>query len=1118
MSYKGINNTVGWLSFAIATAVYLLTIEPTASFWDCGEFIASAYKLEVGHPPGAPLFMLLGRLFAAFVPVQHAAVAVNVLSALCSSFTILFLFWTITAFGRKLAGGGEVKGAALFAVMGSGFIGAMAYTFSDSFWFSAVEGEVYAMSSLFTAIVFWAILKWDAVADEPHSTRWLVFIAYMMGLSIGVHLLNLLCIPAIAFVYYFRKFETTRKGVVLTFLISVFILGFIQSGIIPGTVWLASRFELLFVNSFGLPFHTGVLIYLLIITGGLIYGLRWSRSNQSPLWNTALLSVTTILIGYSTFAVITIRSNANTVMNENDPRNVFTLLSYLNREQYGDRPLLYGQYWMAPQDAETPRKDGNPVYTQAYVVMQGNLEVQSFISRFDAQKYIDQQKLTDAMVQTKYIVSDEKKGSEVVYDSKFCTVFPRMYSSQESHISQYKEWSGFKGKPVTTNVRGQSQSILKPTFVENLKFFFNYQVNWMYWRYFMWNFSGRQSDVQGHGNIIDGNYITGIDAIDAERLGNQTLLPDSIKNNRAHNKFYLLPLIVGMVGLIYQFFKDVRQWSVVMLLFFLTGMAIVIYLNQYPYQPRERDYAYAGSFYAFAIWIGLGVYALFDLGRSLDFKGLRQIALPAVATSVVLFLIETLVKNDHSLSFTVGYMAAVGLAMIAIAMFVHKASPTSALGAIVAMLICLPAPALMAKEGWNDHNREKRRTSVDFAKNYLDTCAPNAILFTNGDNDTFPLWYAQEVEGYRTDVRVVNLSLLNTDWYISQMKRKAYDSDPVPFSLEEYQYRQGTRDIVLLDDSRNQAGIPIDVDRLMDFVKDESKKVPVGDGTLMSYMPTKTFSLAVDKNKVLKTGAVSQRDSAQIVDAITWKLDRPYILKNQLMVMDLLATNNWERPVYFAVTTGQDAYLGLEEYFQLEGLAYRLVPVKSPRNPNPNVLGRIGTDVMMKNIMDKFHWGNMDKEHIYMDENNLRMTTNLRLQFANLAEALINEGRNADAKKVLDHTLKVMPRHNVPYDRLLVPIIESYYQLGEVKTAQKLSDEVFDIYEKEMRFYLSLESKYMEKQQNDIRMALAIMGRLEQVARFRNLTAMADGYVKRMQVIQKKLETMTANGSSPLLF
>ncbi len=1065
--------------------------------------------------------MMLGSLFSAFVPLQYAAVSINILSALSSGLTILFLFWSITAFARKFVKSKTMDNGQIIAIISSGIIGALAYTFSDSFWFSAVEGEVYAMSSLFTAVVFWAILKWDEVANEPHSTRWLVLIAYIMGLSIGVHLLNLLCIPAIAFVYYFRKYETTRKGVIYTFLISVAILGFIQAGVIPGTVKLANVFEKIFVNGMGLPFNSGVLIYTLLIIAAIVFTLRYSHQKMKPLLNTAVLCLTTILIGYSTYAVVTIRSNANTVIDENDPQNGFLLLSYLNREQYGDRPLFKGQDWMAPIDAADPTYDGNPVYTAAYLVKQGTMTLQSFVTRFDAEQFVQKSGKAGLDIKEEYIVSDERKNSEYRYDPKFVRLFPRMYSPQESHISQYKFWSDFQGTPVTTvNARGETQTLQRPTFGENMRFFVNYQVGWMYMRYFMWNFSGRQNDIQGHGNITEGNYISGIKAIDAERLGNQDVLPDSITKNRANNKFFLIPLILGIIGLIYHFKKDVRQWSVIMLLFFLTGLAIVIYLNQYPYQPRERDYAYVGSFYAFAIWIGIGVYGLFDLGRSLDFKGFGKIAVPTLSAGAILFVVEAAFKNGHSLSYSVLYMGAISLVMILIVMMVNKVSNNAAVTAILALLFAAPAPYLMAKDGWNDHSRAKRRTGVDFAKNYLDSLAPNAILFTNGDNDTFPLWYAQEVEGYRTDVRIVNLSLLNTDWYITSMKRKAYESEPVPFKLEEYQYRQGTRDLVLLDDSRNTAGVPVDLKRLMDFVSDDTKKVQISDGRFMNYFPTKNFSIAVNKADVIKKGVVSISDSAQIVDAVTWKIDKPYVQKNQLMVLDLLAHNNWERPVYFAVTTGQEAYIGLEEHFQLEGLAYRLIPVKTPQGRNPNSLGRVASDIMYKNMMSKFKWGNMDKEDIYMDENNLRMTTNLRGQFGTLAEALIAEGKKAEARKALDKAVEVMPEKIVPYDRTMFGIIQGYYALGDFKVANELASKVFANYEKDMNYYLSLAPEYWTTQQNDVNTAMSMLNNMSSVAGFYKQDKISKEFAKRFETLQTNaaMKMQGAPVGSPIKF
>ncbi len=1108
MNFKLINRVTGWTVFAVASLVYLFTIEPTASFWDCGEFIASAYKLEVGHPPGAPFFMLLGRLFSMFVPVEYAATSINVLSALSSSFTILFLYWSITAIAKRFVKGQEWTQGNLIAVIGSGVVGAMAYTFSDSFWFSAVEGEVYAMSSLFTAMVFWAILRWEEIADEPQSDRWLVLIAYLMGISIGVHLLNLLCIPAIAFVYYFRKYKTTQKGIIRTALASLVILGFVQSGIIPGTVKLASKFELIFVNGMGLPFNTGLFIYILILIGLLTYGIMWTIKKQKTIWNTAVLCVTVILVGYSSFGIVMIRSAANPPMDENNPENVFTLLSYLNREQYGDRPLLHGQYWMAPLDPTESRVDGKPTYTKAYLVKQGNVTVRSYINPFEADQFIASQNNPQLTVEEEYIVSQDGKGSKYKYADEFCSVFPRMYSSQPNHIRAYKQWTNFKGNPIRFNDGRESKIIYKPKFFsENLAFFFKYQIDWMYMRYFLWNFSGRQNDIQGHGNLLDGNYITGINFIDSERLGDQSALPDQRENNKGHNKFFLIPLILGIIGLVYQFFKDVRYWSVVMMLFLLTGLAIVVYLNQYPFQPRERDYAYAGSFYAFAFWIGLAVFAIYDLARNATTKELTKIAGASLGLGVFMYLAESTFGNSHAISYSVMFIAAVGLLMIGINYLIYQGSKNQMVAASLATIMGLTAPFLMAKDGWDDHSRAKRSTGVDFAKNYLNSCAPNAILFTNGDNDTFPLWYVQEVEGFRTDVRVVNLSLLNTDWYVNQMLRKAYDSDPVPFGVEERQIRQGTRDFLLLDDRANPNGKPVDIKRLVDFALDDSKKVPVGSGERVSYLPSKVFSLKVDKEKVVANGTVAVEDTAQIVDEVVWKLNKNVVYKNQFMQLALLANFNWDRPMYFAVTTGADAYCGLEEYFQLEGLAYRLVPIRTPRGPNPNVSGRIDEDIMFDNMMNNFYWGGMDSEDIYMDENNLRMTTNLRLQFANLAEELIRKNKKDKAVQALDEAMRVMPDKNVPFDRLLVPIIEAYYQAGSKEKAVELTKRIFEIYEQEYNYFMSLDGEFISQVEDDMGMAFAVNRRLEQVARFNGETEFADELKGKLDTAQAQMDT-----------
>ena len=1083
MNFRTANIITGWSVFLVASIVYLLTIEPTTSFWDCGEFITTAYKLEIGHPPGAPLFMLLGRIFSAFVPISAVPIAINVLSALSSSFTILFLFWTINHFGYKMAikNSTELNAGQIIAVMASGTVGALAYTFSDSFWFSAVEGEVYALSSLFTAAVFWAILRWESLSNGKNEMRWLILIAYLMGLSIGVHLLNLLAIPAICFVVYFKRFKPSLKGIVYTSLLSLLILGVIQGGIIPGVVSFAGKFELLFVNTMGLPFNTGTIIYALIVIALLIFGLHYTHKKGHAIANTAILAVTVIILGYSTFAVIVIRSSANPPLDENNPENVFTLLSYLNREQYGDRPLLHGQYWNSPTNTQNPRSDGNPVYTKAYVVAnKAGRTVQWFSTQFDAQKFLEEQNQADYSIKSEYIVSDDRKGSIVNYDPQFTDPFPRMYSPQESHVRAYKSWSNYVGTPIRTiGSDGQPTIINKPTFSENMRYFFKYQVNYMYWRYFMWNFAGKQNDIQGNGGLLEGNWLSGLDFIDNERLLSQDNLPSSMKDNFAYNRFYLLPLALGLLGLLYQLYRRPDDWFVTFLLFILTGLAIVIYLNQTPFQPRERDYAYAGSFYAFAIWIGLGVYALFDAAFHLSKQELLKAAGFTLGAAAVIFLMESIQSGEHYFSYSVFYMGALGIGSLALMFALGRGLKNSTVVAVIVALITIPVPILMGAVGWNDHNRSDRYTARDFASNYLESCEPNAILFTNGDNDTFPLWYAQEVEGIRTDVRVVNLSLLNTDWYINQMKRKVYTSDPVPFSLGETKYRQGTRDVVFLDESRNTGQVYVNVEQAISYIADDKNLRTVGGGEVVSVMPSKNFYVPVDKDFVIANGTVTEADSADIVDRLEWRIDRSYLLKNNLMQLDLLATNKWERPIYFAVTTGPDSYISLDSYFRLVGLAYQLVPIKAPESANPNMYGSVNTEVMYNNVMNKFKWGGMDSDgQIYMDENNLRMTNNIRLQFANLADQLIAEEKIDKARTILDKSVEVMPDHNVPFDRLMLPIIQNYYKIGEDEKANAILEVVFDRFAENFEYYLSADVDKALNMRQDIQMSYAVLQRL----------------------------------------
>jgi hypothetical protein len=1017
MTYKKINTLTGWAVFLVAAFVYLSTIEPTASFWDCGEYISTAFKLEVGHPPGAPLFNLIGRFFTLFSDEHGAAQMINAMNGICSAFTILFLFWTITAFAKKIAlKSGELDSTKILTIIGSGIVGSLAYTFSDSFWFSAVEGEVYAMSSFFTAIVFWAILKWEEVADEPHSLRWIILIAFLMGLSIGVHLLNLLAIPAIVFVYYFKRYKITRNGFILASIISVLTLGIVQAGIIPGIVSWAAKFELFFVNSLGLPFNSGTIFYFILVLSASIWGLWYTTKKNKAALNTGILAITMLLIGYSSFFTLVIRSQANTPMDENNPENAINLLSYLNREQYGDWPILYGQYYNAPLDPAQPYKDGNPTYTK------------------------------DAKA-GKYVITQDKKNSIPNYDKRFCTLFPRMHSDQRNHVTGYRDWADIQGTPITiTDQNGESKTIMKPTFGENLTFFFRYQIGHMYARYFMWNFVGRQNDIQGHGGVLKGNWLSGIAPIDAARLGPQENLPSSMTTNKGYNRFYFLPLILGLIGLFFHFKRDKLDGFIVFLLFVLTGVAIIVYLNNTPYQPRERDYGYVGSFYAFAIWIGLGVYAIADL--------LSKKVAANIAT-------------------------------------------------VIAIIIGLfSAPVLMAKEGWDDHDRSDRYTARDFAANYLNSCAPNAILFTNGDNDTFPLWYAQEVEGIRTDVRVVNLSLSNTDWYIEQMRRKAYDSDPIPLTLKEEQYRQGTRDYVpvyynpnIIKDSTAYVNIKL----LMDFVASEEPqaKIQTQGGMELSYLPTDKIKIPVDSATVVNNGTVPKGMESQVLKAMPWKINKQYIMKNDLMIMDIIATNNWKRPIYFAVTVGDDAYMNLEPYFQLEGLAYRLVPMRMQTNDGQT--GKANTDIMYNNMMNKFKWRGMSTDGVYMDENNLRMTMNLRNNFARLAEALLAEGKTEQAKKAIALCMKEMPRKNIPYNYFMLPIAEVYYKLGMSNEANQLLKDIANIYEADLKYYFRFKGKLADNIDPDKQQAMAVMQRIGQVARMNKQEILAKDLDERFK-------------------
>ncbi len=1004
-----LNRITGWITFLIATTVYLLTVEPTTSFWDCGEFISAAYKLEVGHPPGAPFFMLLGNFFSKFASSpEQVALMINRMSALASGFTIMFLFWTITHLARRIVKeeDEELKTGKILGILGAGLVGALAYTFSDTFWFSAVEGEVYATSSLFTAIVFWAILKWENIADKPHANRWLVLIAYLMGISIGVHLLNLLAIPAIVMVYYYRKYEGSRRGVITALLVSVLILGLIQFVIIPGIVTIGTWFELFFVNGIGFPFDSGLLIYIVLLFGFLAWWIWYTHQRGRVLWNTVALCLTMIVVGYSSYAVIYIRSSANPPMDQSNPENVFSLLSYLNREQYGSNPLVYGEYYNAPiLDTKSGKK--------RYVKEEGKYKHTS-------------------------------RRPEYVYDERFKTIFPRMWSPESRHEAEYEYWGKIKGTPVRVERnRGETSTIRKPTFGENLRFFFRYQVGHMYMRYFMWNFAGRQNDLQGHGELWKGNWLSGIGFIDNPRLGDPGDWPEFMKENKALNRYYMLPFLLGLLGLFFHYRKKRGDFWVVLLLFLFTGLAIVIYLNQYPLQPRERDYAYAGSFYTFAIWIGLGVLALTALLKKL---------------------------MPYSLS------------------------------AIMATLVTLIfVPVIMARENWDDHDRSGRYTARDFAKNYLNSCQPQSILFTNGDNDTFPLWYVQEVEGIRTDIKVVNMSYLTADWYIEQMASRSYEAEPVPFGVEPEIYRQGTRDIAYLIDRFNR---PIKLDEAMEFLSSENpatKRLP-NIRERVEYIPAKSFFIPVDSSDILERGVVRKVYADQIVDRIEWTINKEYIVKNEIMVLYLLANNGWERPVYYAVTVSSDNYLNLQNYFQIHGLAYRIVPINTPVTQGQ--IGHIDTGIMYDNMINKYQWGNVQDTDVYLDENNLRMLSNFRNNFARLANALIDEGKIDSARVVLDRCMEIMPHERVPYNFFILDIIEGYHQIGEHDRGGEMTGAFYKLNNEELDYFTSLMNSGQRDADYEVRLRMHI---LQEMLRLTETYGPQELYQEMEQDFQQKM-------------
>ena len=1049
--YRLVDNALGWLAFLIAAVVYCSTIEPTASFWDCPEFISTGYKLEIGHPPGAPFFMLTANLFSHFAsdPSQVAKM-VNIMSALLSATTILFLFWTITHLTRKLIvkDWSALTTGKLIAIEASGMVGALIYTFSDTFWFSAVEGEVYAYSSAFTAIVFWLILKWEDHADEPHSDRWLVLIAYMTGLSIGVHLLNLLCIPAIVLVWCYRRFPNIElKGSLIALAVSCVIVAAVLYGVVPGINTVGGWFELLFVNVLGCPFNTGEIIYIFLLVGTVIwaiyetynegnerrqnvaftlsvamlgipfYGVGWTSVLTgiialAILWwvlnykrtvekkkialvsarlkNTTLLCLLMLMIGYSSYALIVIRSAANPPMDQNSPEDIFTLGNYLSRDQYGDRPLFFGQAYTSQVALEErggmcipSMKKGAPIYSRKEKSSQDEKDSYFVVNTKD--RYIYAQNM----------------------------LFPRMHSSD--HAKAYEDWmGGISGTEVPYDRCGEPMMVKIPTQWENLRFFLSYQCNFMYWRYFMWNFAGRQNDVQGHGELEKGNWITGFDFIDNIRLGDQSKLPDDLKNNKGHNVFYCLPLLLGLLGLFWQAFRGqrgIRQFWVVFFLFFMTGLAIVVYLNQTPLQPRERDYAYAGSFYAFAIWCGMGVAAIIDE-------------------------LKKRLKTEH-----VALSAAVGI-------------------------VCLLVPIQMASQTWDDHDRSGRYTCRDFGQNYLMTLQDkgNPIIFTNGDNDTFPLWYNMDVEGVRTDTRVCNLSYLQTDWYIDQMCRPAYESPSLPITWPRLDYCSGTNEYVEVRPSLKQ--------QVMDFYKEDAEgaKKLFGDEpfevkNIMKYwvrskdkdmhvIPTDTLYMTIDKEAVKKSGMMMAADS--IPDKMVISLaGKRALYKGDLMMLEIISNCNWTRPVYVAMTVGEENYMNLGDNFVQEGLANRITPFTT----NAPGAKNFDTEKTYDNVMNRYKYGGLEQRGLYLDETVRRMCYTHRQLMGTLALRLIAEQKQDKARKVLAKAEKCLPDYNVPmkYVGGGADMARAYAVMGDKAHALRIINTLWKDAAQYMAWYLTLD-------------------------------------------------------------
>lgn len=1017
-NFKKWNTILGWLTFTIALVTYTLTVEPSLSFWDCGEYIATAAKLEVGHPPGAPLFQMIGAFFSMFAPdADKIALMVNMTSVFSSAFTILFMFWSMTIILRKVVSSfSELNKENAIVILGSALVGSLAFTFTDSFWFSATEAEVYAMASLFIALLLWLGLRWEEEMHTPKGNKWLLLISLVIGLSFGVHFMALLTIPSLGLLYYFKNYEKiTIKNFIIANVVMVAVLFFVFKFLLPYTLGFFGKMEIFMVNSIGLPFNSGTIFALLLIIIFFYFGLQFTKKKELPFYNTVLLCVLFVLIGFSTWLMLPIRANANVVINENKPSDAAEVLAYYNREQYGEQKTFYGPLFSetyAGLDEDKPYEDDKPNYERDY--KSGKYVI---VNNYINAKSNGSDKHNGVLPRMWYGDSSDARVNYMTFTKPLAFTINPEYSHEDELVQIVSEFrSAFAAGKIDLDgydkflkSYGDYLIIEKPSFGDNMKFMFEYQFGYMYWRYLMWNFVGRQNDIQGKYDSQNGNWLSGIDFIDEIRLGSQKNLPPDIANNKARNTYYFLPFILAVIGMVFHAKKDLKSFYVMLALFLFTSFALKIFLNERPFEPRERDYAVVGSFYVFAMWLGFGVYAIYD--------GLKKYLQPKTA------------------------------------------------GPLVIAVALLAAPIVMAKENWDDHNRSGRYTAIAMAKAYLDSCEPNAILFTIGDNDTFPLWYAQEIEGYRTDIRIVNTQLFATDWYIDQMKAKAYKSEPLPIRFTHNQYVAGTRDYVIHKEITKER---IPIEQFMKFIESEDERTieTMPNGQKVQFYPTDKISIPVDKNAVIRNKVIPSYLNDSIVSSIDVNIKGNVIYKNRLMMLDVVANNNWKRPIYFSPGSFDDEdYIWMKEYLQLEGMVYRLVPVKTPKSEEGNQfeMGYIDTERMYKNVMS-WDWGNSESPNIYHDPETRKNSISYRTNLARLMEALINEGKKDKAKKVIDLAMTKMPVDYFDYYRFVDPFAGGYYAIGEKAKARTVLSQLMKKYQENLMYYSTLKPT----EQNDL--------------------------------------------------